>query len=184
MGSVYGGGLFGVVKVLSAVLAGLVVAPRLVVVTRNAQPLVEGDRANPVHADGCGGWGARWRWSIPRSGVGVIDVDESVPARVVARYVLAEVAASATVRIRSSTVPGRVMWLGWRPRVAGLPPSGGGLDPARSHLVIGATAVSGPHLITQLADMGAKTIVAVSRRPGDRLAGLTETLAARGVTGW
>ncbi len=38
-----------------------------------------------------------------------------------------------------------------------------------SHLVIGATGNIGPHLIQQLADMGAKTIVAVSRNPGARL---------------
>ena len=36
-------------------------------------------------------------------------------------------------------------------------------------LVIGATGNIGPHLIQQLADMGAGTIVAVSRNPGSRL---------------
>ena len=38
-----------------------------------------------------------------------------------------------------------------------------------SHLVIGATGHIGPHLIQQLADMGAGTIVAVSRNPAGRL---------------
>ncbi|WP_157118241.1 beta-ketoacyl reductase, partial [Mycobacterium sherrisii] len=49
-------------------------------------------------------------------------------------------------------------------------------------LVIGATGNIGPHLIRQLARMGATTIVAVSRNPGQRLAALTEDLAAQGVT--
>jgi phthiocerol/phenolphthiocerol synthesis type-I polyketide synthase B len=48
--------------------------------------------------------------------------------------------------------------------------------------VVGATGNIGPHLIQQLADMGAKTVVAVSRNPGDRLQALTEALAARGAT--
>ena len=38
-----------------------------------------------------------------------------------------------------------------------------------SHLVIGATGHIGPYLIRQLADMGAGTIVAVSRNPGEQL---------------
>ena len=47
-----------------------------------------------------------------------------------------------------------------------------------SHLVIGATGNIGPHLIQQLADMGAATIVAVSRNPGARLDGLAQRLAS------
>ena len=38
------------------------------------------------------------------------------------------------------------------------------MPPDTSHLVIGATGNIGPHLIRQLADMGAGTIVAVSRQ--------------------
>ena len=49
------------------------------------------------------------------------------------------------------------------------------LDKDSSHLVIGATGNIGPHLIQQLADMGAGTIVAVSRNPGSRLEELART---------
>ena len=51
-----------------------------------------------------------------------------------------------------------------------------------SQLVIGATGHIGPHLIRQLAEMGAGTIVAVSRNPGDRLSDLGRQLASSGVT--
>ena len=50
-----------------------------------------------------------------------------------------------------------------------------------SQLVIGATGNIGPHLIRQLAEMGAKTIVTVSRNPGTRLAELAESLDASGT---
>ena len=46
------------------------------------------------------------------------------------------------------------------------------------HLVIGATGNIGPYLIRQLADMGAATIVAVSRRAGSRLEELAASLAS------
>ena len=56
------------------------------------------------------------------------------------------------------------------------------LDPDGGHLVIGATGNIGPHLIEQLAAMGARTVVAVSRNPGSRLDELTARLAATGMT--
>ena len=46
------------------------------------------------------------------------------------------------------------------------PTTGAVLDPDSSQLVIGASGKIGPHLITQLAQMGARTIVAVSRHGG------------------
>lgn len=49
-----------------------------------------------------------------------------------------------------------------------------------SQLVIGATGNIGPHLIRQLARMGAKTIVAMARKPG-ALDELTQCLAATGT---
>jgi len=55
------------------------------------------------------------------------------------------------------------------------------LDPDTSHLVIGASGKIGPHLITQLAAMGARTIVAVSRR-GGRLGECHQRLSAVGAT--
>ena len=51
-----------------------------------------------------------------------------------------------------------------------------------SQLVIGATGTLGPAVIDRLATMGAGTVVAVSRNPGEKLAALTAELAARGVT--
>jgi phthiocerol/phenolphthiocerol synthesis type-I polyketide synthase B len=71
------------------------------------------------------------------------------------------------------------------PRLEGrIPPraSATELESDRVHLVIGATGKIGPHLIQQLADMGAARIVAVSRNPGSRLHELTETLSAKGKT--
>ncbi len=56
------------------------------------------------------------------------------------------------------------------------------LDPDGAHLVIGATGNIGPRLIEQLAAMGARTVVAVSRNPGSRLDELTARLAATGTT--
>ena len=54
-----------------------------------------------------------------------------------------------------------------RQRQAAAVPSGE-LDSDGSHLVVGATGNIGPHLIAELADMGAGTVVAVSRNPGHR----------------
>ena len=51
-----------------------------------------------------------------------------------------------------------------------------------SYLVIGATGNIGPHLIQQLADSGAGTVVAVSRNPGSRLDDLAARLAPAGTT--
>jgi phthiocerol/phenolphthiocerol synthesis type-I polyketide synthase B len=56
------------------------------------------------------------------------------------------------------------------------------LDKDGCHLVIGATGNIGPHLIRRLADMGAATIVAVSRNPGSRLDELATSLSATGST--
>ena len=56
------------------------------------------------------------------------------------------------------------------------------LDRDSSYLVIGATGNIGPHLIRQLADMGAGTVVAVSRNPGSRLDELAASLSATGTT--
>ncbi len=60
--------------------------------------------------------------------------------------------------------------------------SGAVLTKDSSHLVIGATGRLGPHLIQQLADMGAGTIVAVSRNPGEKLKKLGQQLSSSGMT--
>jgi phthiocerol/phenolphthiocerol synthesis type-I polyketide synthase B len=56
------------------------------------------------------------------------------------------------------------------------------ISPDTSHLVIGATGHVGPHLIQQLADMGAGTVVAVSRNPAGRLDELAARLASTGTS--
>ena len=63
--------------------------PRLFLLTRNAQPVGEGDRANPVHAV-LWGLGRTLALEHPEVWGGVIDVDESVPAGLAARYVVDE----------------------------------------------------------------------------------------------
>jgi len=177
-----GHGLFNAARRLTASMAAMTVIsrpPRLVLLTRNAQPLVEGDRANPVHAV-LWGLGRTLALEHPEIWGGVIDVDESVPAGVAARYVVDE----AHNRDGEDQVVYRA---GIRrvPRLKkGYPPAAPApeFDEDRSHLVIGATGNIGPHLIQQLADMGARTIVAVSRNPGSRLDGLTSSLSAHGTT--
>jgi phthiocerol/phenolphthiocerol synthesis type-I polyketide synthase B len=111
---------------------------------------------------------------------GIIDVDESVPAELAARYVLAEACSGegedqVVYRAGLRRVPR--LQRGYPP-----PTSTVELDKNSSHLVIGATGSIGPHLIQQLADMGATTIVAVSRNPGSRLDELARSLSANGTT--
>jgi phthiocerol/phenolphthiocerol synthesis type-I polyketide synthase B len=111
----------------------------------------------------------------------VIDIDESVPAALAARYVVDETRGAAgedQIVYRAGTR--RVARL-QRPRA--LPSeSAEGLDKDCSHMVVGATGNIGPQLIQQLATMGATTVVAVSRNPGTRLDALTDSLAAQGTT--
>ncbi|HEU0191384.1 MAG TPA: SDR family NAD(P)-dependent oxidoreductase, partial [Mycobacterium sp.] len=159
--------------------AGTPDAARLYLLTRNAQPVNEGDRANAAQAV-LWGLGRTVALEHPEIWGAVIDVDESVPAATVAGYVLAEARTGETedqavyragVRRVPRLRPGRA------PVVAPV-----GLDSADSHLVIGATGNIGPHLIRQLAAQGAGTIVAVSRNPGTRLEALTADLAEAGTT--
>jgi phthiocerol/phenolphthiocerol synthesis type-I polyketide synthase B len=111
---------------------------------------------------------------------GIIDVDESVPAELVARYVVDEAHGGddedqVVYRAGSRRVP----------RLQRCPPPATTpveLNRDSCYLVVGATGNIGPHLIRQLADMGAGTIVAVSRNPGSRLAELAATLSATGTT--
>ncbi|WP_163687468.1 type I polyketide synthase [Mycolicibacterium litorale] len=171
--------LFHTAKSLVTTMAASPGPCRLFLVTRNAQPLAEGDRANAVHAVL---WGLARTVALehPEIWGAVVDLDESVPDVVAARYLLAEAAGvdgEDQVLYRAGTR--RVPRLS--PRTT--PPAArAALDPDASHLVVGATGNIGPHLIQQLADMGAATVVAVSRNPGDRLRDLTERLAGRGTT--
>ena len=140
-------------------------------------PSDEGDRANPAHAV-LWGLGRTLALEHPEIWGGIIDVDESVPAGLAARYVVDEAHGGdgedqVVYRAGSRRVP-RLQ--------RGHPPAATPveLDKDSCHLVIGATGNIGPHLIRQLADMGAGTIVAVSRNPGSRLDELATSLSATG----
>jgi phthiocerol/phenolphthiocerol synthesis type-I polyketide synthase B len=171
--------LFRTARRLAVAMAAMCEPGRLFLMTRNAQPVSEGDRAIPGHAV-LWGLGRTLALEHPEIWGAVIDVDESVPALLAARYVLSE-AASADGEDQVIYRAGMRRVARLRP-AASVPASTDGLDAHSSHLVIGATGNIGPHLIQQLADMGAETIVAVSRNPGDRLRGLAESLAVQGVS--
>ncbi|MCV7165650.1 type I polyketide synthase [Mycobacterium stomatepiae] len=176
MGSAYR--LFDQVRRLVAVLAAGDSSEKLFLVTRNAQPVFEGDRANPTHGL-LWGLGRTIALEHPEVWGGIVDFDSSVPPAIVARQLLEEVGSSDgedqvvyrrgarhVARLHRRTLPTE---------------SPVTLDADGCQLVIGATGNIGPHLIRQLAAMGAKTIVAVSRDPGLRLQALAETLAAEGT---
>ena len=67
--------------------------PKLVILTRNAQPIDEGDRANPAHAV-LWGLGRTLALEHPEIWGSIIDVDDSVPPELISRYVRAEVHAA------------------------------------------------------------------------------------------
>jgi phthiocerol/phenolphthiocerol synthesis type-I polyketide synthase B len=177
-GAESGYGLFNAARKLTTAMTEMGVAPRLFLLTRNAQPIAEGDRANPNHAV-LWGLGRTLALEHPEIWGGIVDVDESVPAGLAARYVVEEA--------HGSDGEDQVVYRAGMRRVPRLqtdyPPSTFPveLDKDSSHLVIGATGNIGPHLIRQLADMGAGTIVAVSRNPGSRLDELAASLSATGT---
>ncbi|CKN07605.1 phenolpthiocerol synthesis type-I polyketide synthase PPSB [Mycobacterium tuberculosis] len=150
--------------------------PKLFIMTRNAQPISEGDRANPGHAV-LWGLGRSLALEHPEIWGGIIDLDDSMPAELAVRHVLTAAhgtdgedqvvyrsGARHVPRLQRRTLPGKPVTL----------------NAAASQLVIGATGNIGPHLIRQLARMGAKTIVAMARKPG-ALDELTQCLAATGT---
>jgi phthiocerol/phenolphthiocerol synthesis type-I polyketide synthase B len=174
-----GYGFFNAGRKLTAALTEMGVAPRLFLLTRNAAPLAEGDRANPAHAV-LWGLGRTLALEHPEIWGGIVDVDESVPAGLAARYVVDEA-------LRGDGEDQVVYRAGTRrvPRLQPGSPSSAvavELDRDTSYLVIGATGNIGPHLIRQLADMGAGTIVAVSRNPGSRLDEVAAGLSGTGTT--
>jgi phthiocerol/phenolphthiocerol synthesis type-I polyketide synthase B len=171
--------LFNAARRLTAAVADMGVAPRLYLLSRNAQPVSEGDRANPAHAV-LWGLGRTLALEHPEFWGGVIDVDESVPDRVVARYVVDEAGAGdgedqVVYRAGQRHVPR--LQKAYPPATAPAV-----LDKDRSYLVIGATGNIGPHLIRQLASSGAGTVVAVSRTPGSKLDELAASLAPAGTS--
>ncbi|WP_374156953.1 SDR family NAD(P)-dependent oxidoreductase [Mycobacterium sp. G7A2] len=171
--------VFGQLRRLVVALAGMSGAPRLYVATRNAQPVAETDRANPAHA-ALWGQGRTLALEHPEFWGGLIDVDETLPSELLAAYLLSEAAHTggddqAVYRAGERRVPR----LEPRPLPA-VPLTR--LERDTSHLVIGATGNVGPYLIRQLAEMGAATVVAVSRRGGGTLTELADELASRGTT--
>ncbi|HKP39823.1 MAG TPA: type I polyketide synthase [Mycobacterium sp.] len=171
--------LFNAARRLTTVVASMAVPPRLFLLTRNAQPVGEGDRANPAHAV-LWGLGRTVALEHPEIWGGIIDVDESVPGGLAAKYVVDEA--------RGGDEEDQVVYRAGLRRVPrlqkGYPPTAAPveLDKDGCHLVIGATGNIGPHLIRRLAGMGAATIVAVSRNPGSRLDELATSLSATGST--
>ncbi|WP_201263413.1 beta-ketoacyl reductase, partial [Mycobacterium montefiorense] len=170
--------LFHQVRRLACAMAASSSPAKLFLVTRNAQPLDEGDRANPSHG-ALWGLGRTLALEHPEIWGGIIDFDSSVPVQLLARLVLDEAGAGdredqVVYRSGRRHVP--------RLRKRVLPAEAVTLDPDAAQLVIGATGNIGPHLIRQLARMGAGTVVAVSRNPGQRLHELAESLALQGIT--
>ncbi len=170
--------LFNEARALVEELISMSSPPRLFIVTRNAQPVAEGDRANPTHAV-LWGLGRTLALEHPEIWGGVIDVDESMPAVLTARRVLAEAqTGDGEDQVAYRAGARHVPRLERRTPLQGTAVLGGDT----SHLVIGATGHIGPHLIQQLADMGAGTIVAVSRNPGSRLDDFARRLSSAGTT--
>ncbi|WP_231743168.1 beta-ketoacyl reductase [Mycobacterium sp. GA-2829] len=172
--------VFDEARALVARLAGAPSQAKLLLLTRNAQPIEPGDRANPAHAV-LWGLGRTLALEHPELWGKVVDLDELVPAELAARHLLAEAAdpdGDDQVVYRAGTR--RVPRLRRLSTDTGSGPTG--LDADAAHLVVGATGNIGPHLVQQLADMGARTIVAVSRNPGQRLAALTASLTEHGTT--
>ncbi|HEY0805274.1 MAG TPA: acyltransferase domain-containing protein, partial [Pseudonocardiaceae bacterium] len=170
---------FNAARRLTAAIAEMGVAPRLYLLTRNAQPVSEGDRANPAHAV-LWGLGRTLALEHPEFWGRVIDLDESVPDGLAATYVVNEAKAAddedqVVYRAGLRRVPR--LQQGYAPATAPAE-----LSKDSSYLVIGATGNIGPHLIQQLADSGAGTVVAVSRNPGSRLDDLAARLAPAGTT--
>ncbi|WP_369828421.1 SDR family oxidoreductase, partial [Mycobacterium sp. E735] len=170
--------LFHHTRRLTAAMAAAATPAKLFIVTRNGQPTTEGDRANPAHG-ALWGLGRTLALEHPEIWGGIIDLDGSVPAQVLTRLVLDETTGAdgedqVVYRNGVRHVP--------RLHAHTLPAEPVTLDTAASQLVIGATGNIGPHLIRELARMGAGTIVAVSRNPGQRLRELADGLAAAGTT--
>ena len=174
--------MFHAVKRLAAAMVTMSSPPRLFILTRNAQPLSEGDRASPGHAL-LWGLGRTLALEHPEIWGGIIDLDEALPAELAAQHVLREARAldgedQVVYRAGSRHVPRLATRIAPAPSRVTL---GSGDDADTSQLVIGATGNIGPHLIRQLSAMGAKTIVAVSRSATPRCKDLARELSSCGT---
>jgi phthiocerol/phenolphthiocerol synthesis type-I polyketide synthase B len=170
-------GLFNAARRLTAAVVTMGFPPRVFMLTRNAQPIADGDRADPTHAV-LWGFGRTLALEHPEIWGGIIDVDESMPAGLAAKHVLDEPdGGEDQVVYRAGTRRVPRLQSGYPSPVSAVE-----LDKEGSHLVIGATGNIGPHVIRQLANQGAATIVAISRNPGSRLDEVAADLAATGKT--
>ncbi|MBU3749631.1 MAG: SDR family NAD(P)-dependent oxidoreductase, partial [Mycobacterium sp.] len=171
--------LFNSTRRLLAVLAGMPQPPRLMIVTRNGQPIADGDPCDPAQA-GLWGMGRTIRLEHPEIWAGIVDVDESTPAELLAAILAAESLGrgdddQAVYRRGLRHVPRLVR--------SAVPAVGlTRFEGNTSHLVIGATGNVGPHLIRQLAEMGAATVIAVSRSGSTQSADLHDELSRLGST--
>lgn len=171
--------VFNTARRLVAAMAAISLPPRLYLLTRSAQPVSDGDRGNAVHAV-LWGLGRTLALEHPELWGRVIDVDETVPAALIARYVEAEA--------RGGDDEDQVVYRAGLRRVPRLhksvPTASAPVEFGQDgcHLVIGATGNIGPHLIRQLTELGARTVVAVSRTPGSRLDDLADSLSRTGIS--
>lgn len=170
--------LFNSARRLVTVLAEMPEPPKLFILTRNAQPIDDGDRADPAQAV-LWGMGRTIRLENPEIWAGIVDVDEWTPAELIARILADEVHSGdddqAVYRQGLRHVPR--LQRSAAPAVALTR-----FESDTSHLVIGATGNVGPYLIRQLAEMGASTVVAVSRSGAGQLADLATELKELGTT--
>ncbi|MCV7005415.1 type I polyketide synthase [Mycobacterium gordonae] len=170
--------VFRTARQLAAKMVATGAPQKLFIMTRNAQPVAEGDRANPGHAV-LWGLGRSLALEHPEIWGGLIDVDDTMPAALAAQHVLAAAGRpddedQVVYRSANRHVPR----LHWRPQNAEAAETQ--LRGDTSQLVIGATGNIGPQLIRQLSRMGATTIVAVARKPG-ALQALADELRTAGT---
>jgi phthiocerol/phenolphthiocerol synthesis type-I polyketide synthase B len=169
--------LFHSARKLTAAMTRMLLPPKLFLLTRDAQPLSEAAAANPAQAV-LWGLGRTLALEHPEIWGAVVDVDESVSAQDTAHLLLAEA--------HSGDGEDQIVYRDGARHVPRLrrvqPPAATPVGLARDdcHLVIGATGNIGPALIKQLADMGAASIVAVSRNPGAGLVELAHSLQEQG----
>ncbi|MGV0636316.1 SDR family NAD(P)-dependent oxidoreductase, partial [Mycolicibacillus trivialis] len=166
--------LFTTLRDLAVMLAAMPAPPTLYVLTRNAQPVAEGDRTNPAPAVL---WGLARTLAVehPEIWGRIIDVDDSLPDELIAEHLLAEARArdnedQIVYRAGRRHLP-RLVRSATPPRPAAAPAHG------TCQLVVGATGTVGHHLIGQLARMGAATVVALARHPEPHHDVLAATLA-------
>jgi acyl transferase domain-containing protein/acyl carrier protein len=171
--------LFHAARRLVGALAAMPQPPKLRVLTRNGQPIADSERADPAHA-ALWGMARTIRLEHPEFWGGIVDVDEAVPAELVAAMLAAEAADTGrddqAVHRRGQRHVPRLQ------RRAAPAVALTRLESGTSHVVIGATGNVGPYLIRQLAEMGASTIVAVSRSGTAQSAELRAELTAAGAT--